>query len=401
VEAVVIGAGWAGLGVSYELSKRGVPHRVFERGRIGETWRNQRWDSFRLNTPNEDTLMPDERYTGSDPDGAMTHHEFIDHLKEYARRHKLPVEEGRAVAAVTSDGTGFAVELDCETVRTGNVVLATGGLCRPLPRPEWAAALPQLQIDGCDYRSAAKLPAGPVLIVGSGQTGAQIAHDLVGSGRRVYLATGRVGRLVRRYRGKDMLRWLEDSGFMDVRREEIIAAAGRLPARGVIGATRTLSLQFLSAEGVALTGRLTGLVDGRLTFADDLAEHMRLGDEGSANVKRFVDAYIEREGIEAVPAVDDPAETVAPRLPVPPIRALDANEPGSIIWCLGSTADYSCLKVAGALDAQGGPIHRDGVGVVPGLYFAGIDFGINRRSGTIRAVDGESALIAELVAQRR
>jgi putative flavoprotein involved in K+ transport len=190
---------------------------------------------------------------------------------------------------------------------------------------------------------------------------------------------------------------------MDVRREELIAAApnGRLPGRGVIGATRTLSLQFLSAEGVVLTGRLTGLADGKLTFADDLDEHMRFADQASANIKRFVDDYIRREGIAAVPAEDDPAETVAPRLRVPPILTLDANEPGCIIWCTGFSGDYRCVQIAGALDAQGAPVHRDGVGVVPGLYFAGIDFGTKRSSGTIRAVDEESTLFAELIAARR
>jgi putative flavoprotein involved in K+ transport len=398
--AVVIGAGWAGLGVSYELSQRGIRHRVFERARIGETWRTQRWDSFRLNTPTADTLMPGERYAGPDPDGAMTHLEFIALLEDYVRRHDLPVEEGRAVTSVMADKDGFIVQVGKETVRAANVVLATGGLCLPFPRPAWAASLSQLQIDGCDYRSSAGLPAGSVLVVGSGQTGAQVAHDLVGAGRTVYLATGRVGRIVRRYRGNDMLRWMEDSGFMDVRREEIIAATGRLPGRGVIGATRTLSLQFLSAEGVVLTGRLTGFAEGRLTFADDLDEHMRFADQASVNIKRFVDDYIAREGIAAVPAEDDPAETVAPRLRVPPILTLDASEPGCIIWCTGFSGDYRCLQVAGALDAQGAPLHRDGVGVVPGLYFAGIDFGTKRSSGTIRAVDEESTLFAGLIAAR-
>lgn len=400
MDAVVIGAGWAGLGVSYELAQRGIRHRVFERARIGETWRTQRWDNFRLNTTTCDTLMPGERYTGPDPDGAMTHLEFIALLEDYARRHGLPVETGRAVGSVRADSGGFVVQAGDETVRAGNVVVATGGLCRPFPRPVWAAGLTQLQIDGCDYRNSAALPAGPALVVGSGQTGAQIAHDLVEAGRTVYLATGRVGRIVRRYRGRDMLSWMEASGFMDMRREEIIAAVGRLPGRGVIGATRTLSLQFLSAEGVVLTGRLTGLAEGKLTFADDLEEHMCFADQASANIKRFVDDYIDRERVAAVPAEDDPAETVAPRLPVPPILALDASAPGSIIWCTGFGGDYGCVEIAGALDAHGAPVHRDGVGLVPGLFFAGIDFGTKRSSGTIRAVAEESTLFATLIAAR-
>lgn len=404
MDAVVIGAGWAGLGVSYELSQRGIAHRVFERARIGETWRRQRWDRFRLNTPTEDTLMPGERYTGSDPDGAMTHHELIALLEDYVRRHRLPVEEERPVTELMLDnGGGFVMQVGDETARAANVVIATGDLCRPRPRPASAARLTPVQIDACDYRNADALPAGAVLIVGSGQTGTQIAYDLIGSGRTVYLSTGRVGRLVRRYRGKDMLRWMEDSGFMDVRRADLIATApnGRLPGRGVIGATRTLSLQFLSAEGIVLTGRLTGFADGQLMFADDLAENMRFADEASANVKRYVDNYIERTGIDAIPAESDAAETIEPRLPVPPVRALNESELGCIIWCTGFGGDYGFIKVAGALDVLGQPVHSDGVGAVPGLYFAGLDFGTNRKSGTIRAVREESTQFAELIARRR
>jgi len=404
METVVIGAGWAGLGVSYELARRGVHHIVFERARIGETWRTQRWDTFRLNTTTADTVMPGERYGGPDPDGALTHFEFIGLLEEYARRHGLPVEEGRAVTGLSKgDDGGFVVEAGGATVRVRNVVIASGSLNHPLPRPAWSASLPLPQIDACDYRSADGLPAGTVLVVGSGQSGAQIAYDLARAGRPVYLSTGKVGRLIRRYRGKDTLRWLDDSGFMDVSRAELLAAApdGRLPGRGVIGATRTLSLQFLSAEGVTLAGRLTGLSGSRLlTFRDDVVDNIRLGNEASARVKGWIDAYIERSGIDAPPAEDDPAETVAPRLPNPPILALDVSNLGCIIWCTGFRGNYSYVDIAGVLDAQGQPIHVDGVGKVPGMYFAGLDFGTTRKSGTIRAVSEESARFAALIAER-
>ncbi|WP_442582737.1 flavin-containing monooxygenase [Mesorhizobium sp. ASY16-5R] len=404
MDTVVVGAGWAGLGASYELAQRGIRHRVFERARIGETWRTQRWDTFRLNTTTADTLMPGERYDGPDPDGALTCNEFIALLEDYARRHDLPVEKDRAVTAVSTglEG-GFVVEAGGEVIPARNVVIASGSLNRPLPRLAWAASLPAPQVDGCDYRSAKGLPAGPVLVVGSGQSGAQIAYDLAIAGRSVYLSTGRVGRLIRRYRGKDTLRWLDDSGFMDVSRAELIAAApdGRLPARGVIGATRTLSLQFLSAEGVMLTGRLTGFSAGRmLTFRDDVVANILLGDEASARVKGWIDAYIERSGIDAPPAEDDPAETVAPHLPDPPILELDVSSLGCIIWCTGFRGDYGYVGVAGALDRHGQPIHAGGVGVVPGLFFAGLDFGTKRKSGTIRAVAEESALFAALIAER-
>ena len=404
MDTVVIGAGWAGLGVSYELARRGIRHLVFERARIGETWRTQRWDTFRLNTTTADTLMPGESYVGPDPDGALTTVEFIALLEDYARRHHLPVEEGRAVTALSAgnDG-GFVVEVGGSVVRARNVVIASGSLNHPLPRPAWAASLPLPQIDGCDYRCAASLPAGPVLVVGSGQSGAQIAYDLAGAGRSVYLSTGRVGRLIRRYRGKDTLRWLDDSGFMDVSRAELIAATpdGRLPARGVIGATRTLSLQFLSAEGVMLTGRLTGLSGDRvLTFRDDVVANILLGDEASTRVKGWIDAYISRLGIDAPPAEVDPAEAVAPRLPDPPILELDMSNLGCIIWCTGFRGDYSYVDIAELLDEQGQPVHIDGVGIVPGVFFAGLDFGTTRKSGTIRAVSEESTRFATLIAER-
>jgi len=404
METVVIGAGWAGLGVSYELRRRGVRHVVLERGRIGETWRTQRWDAFRLNTTTADTLMPGETYDGPDPDGALTHFEFIALLQDYARRHGLPVEEGRAVTAVSKGDNGdFVLEAGGATVCARNVVIASGSLNHPRPRPVWANSLALPQIDACSYRNAERLPAGPVLVVGSGQSGAQIAYDLVCAGRSVYLSTGSVGRLVRRYRGKDTLRWLDDSGFMEVSRAELIAASpdGRLRGRGVIGATRTLSLQFLSAEGVALVGRLDGLSgDGVLTFHDDVIANIRLGDEISARVKDWIDAFIARAGIDAPPAEDDPAETVAPRLPDPPIRALDVSSLGCIIWCTGLRGDYSYVDIAGVLDGQGQPIHENGVGIVPGVFFAGLDFGTKRKSGTIRAVCEESAFFAALIAER-
>jgi len=404
MDAVVIGAGWAGLGVSYELAKRRISHVVFERARIGETWRTQRWDSFRLNTTTAETVMPGQVYDGTDPDGALTQFEFIALLEDYAHRHNLPIEEGRVVTALSADPDGtFVVEVGGDVIRARNVVIASGSLNHPLPRPIWAANLPLPQIDACDYRCAADLPPGPVLIVGSGQSGAQIAYDLIGSGHDVYLSTGCIGRLVRRYRGKDTLRWLAESGFMDVRREEMLAAApkGKLPGRAVIGATATLSLQSLSAEGVALTGRLTGLADGRLlTFGEDLDANMIFGDTVSARVKGWIDDYIARMRLDAPSPEEDPAEVVSPRLPDPPILTLDVSKLGCIIWCTGCRGDYSYIKIAGVLDLKGQPVHADCVGMVPGLFFAGLDFGTDRKSGTILAVHHESKRFAALIEER-
>ena len=162
------------------------------------------------------------------------------------------------------------------------------------------------------------------------------------AGRLVYLATSRTGRLVRRYRGGDSFNWLTVSGFADVPRRELILENGKLPPRPLLGATHTISLQSLSAQGVVLLGRFRGVENGSLIFGDELGEHMRFADEASADAKRVIDEYIERAGLDAPAAEDDPAETVAPRLADPPIRSIELAASGisSIIWCTGFSGDF-------------------------------------------------------------
>ncbi|WP_348633232.1 MULTISPECIES: NAD(P)-binding domain-containing protein [unclassified Mesorhizobium] len=174
LDAVVVGAGWAGLGVSYSLARQGLRHAVLERGRIGETWRTQRWDSFRMNTPNVQTVMPGDCYDGSDPFGALTRNQFVALLEDFARRNELPVEPDTVVTELAGghENGGYRLITSRGTLLARNVVIASGNLNCPV-RPVWAAALPPglRQIDASDYRSAADLPAGAVLVVGSGQSG--------------------------------------------------------------------------------------------------------------------------------------------------------------------------------------------------------------------------------------
>ncbi len=404
LDAVVIGAGSAGLGVSYFLQQRGCAHHVLERGRIGETWRTQRWDSFRLNSTNIRTMLPGDSYDGPDPWGAITHHEFVAYLEGYVDRHRLPVRTGVAVKQLNREDGAYRVTTDRETLLARTIVIATGNQSRQV-RPPWSSDLPTAvrQVDSSAYRNPAELADGAVLVVGSGQSGGQIAEDLVHAGRRVFLATSRTGRLVRRYRGGDSFNWLTVSGFADVPRRELILENGRLPPRPLLGATHTISLQSLSAQGVVLLGRFRGVVNGSLVFGDELGDHMRFADEASADAKRVIDEYIERAGLDAPPADDDPAETVVPFLADPPIRSIDLAASGisSIIWCTGFSGDFSWVKVPGALDAAGQPIHEDGIGTIPGLYFAGLDFASTRKSGTIPAVAEEADDLVDHIVKRR
>ncbi|WOS66703.1 flavin-containing monooxygenase [Sinorhizobium fredii] len=403
LDVVVVGAGSAGLGVSYFLKQQGRDHQVLERGRIGETWRTQRWDSFWLNSPNIRSLLPGDAPDISEPWGASTQHQFVAYLESYVERHRLPVIADVPAEELSREDGLFLVATPRGILRARNVVIASGSLNCP-KRPPESADLPATlrQLDSSAYRSAAELERGAVLVVGSGQSGGQIAEDLALAGRSVFLATSRVGRLVRHYRGGDIFNWMTLSGYLDMPRREIILPSGKLPPRGLLGATHTISLQSLSAQGVVLLGRFLGMRNGRLVFADNLDEHIRFADESSADVKRFIDDYIRRARLNAPPAEDDPAEVIAPRLPSPPIHSIELATSGirSVIWCTGFRGDFRWIKIPDTIDDDGQPIHQDGTGFVPGLYFSGLDFASTRKSGIIAGVAEEAARLVDHLARR-
>jgi putative flavoprotein involved in K+ transport len=388
-DVIVIGAGWAGLSVSHDLGRAGFRHVVFERDRICETWRSQRWETFRMNTPNVMTVLPGDRYEGSEPEGYMSRDAFVAMVEDYAERHRLPVREGSRVVSVQRANRGFHVRTSDGGARARFVVVATGNLNVPR-RPDLSADLPAWvsQIDGSDYRRSEDLLPGAVLVVGCGNSGGQIAEDLALSGRKVFLSTGRNGRVPRTYRGRDIFLWLTDTGRMGKPRT---SAAGR----GLIGATHTISLQSLSAQGVTLLGRLAGAdAGGSLRFDDTLAESAAFGDAMSEALRSEIDAHIARLGLDAPEAEPDPAETVAPRFPDPPLLDLDLRSEGvsTLIWSTGFRGDFGWLHVEGALDARGAPVVED-CASVPGLWFAGLDSLASLRAGTVLAAEEEAARI--------
>lgn len=397
LDAVVVGAGFAGLAVSGALRAAGLDHLVFERSRPCETWLAQRWDSFRMNTPNLLTMMPGEAYRGADPEAAMTRDEFVALVMAFADRHALPVESGTAVAAVEPDPRGgFTVRTAQGTVRARAVVATTGNLNVPR-RPALAARLPAgvTQIDGSDYRNAGEIRPGAVLVVGCGNSGGQIAEDLALAGRQVYLATSRNGRVPRRYRGRDIILWLLESGVYDRPRA---ARTGR----PLLGATHTLSLGALSALGITLLGRVADVTAaGSLAIADDLAASTAHADRVSAEIRAGIDAWIAENGLDAPPATPDPAEAVPLRAPDPPIRELDLAARGiaTVIWTTGFAGDYRWLRVPGAVDADGQPAQSRGVSV-PGIHFAGIDSLEALKSGTVMVIADEARRVVEAISAR-
>ena len=408
LEAVVIGAGHAGLAMSKRLTDAGIEHIVLERGEIGETWRAQRWDSFRLNTPNAMNRLPGgpeharpEEFLGRDA--------WIAELEAYARTGSLPVRTHAnvtAVAAARKDGFDVAVGSD-EIVHTRSVIVASGiANAKKLPPAATEIDRHVEVLTTGTYRRPSQLPPGAVLVVGSAQSGCQITEDLLDAGREVYLATSKVGRAPRRLRGRDTLVWLAESGWMAQRPVDLPdPAAIRTPQPQISGVGprgHTVSLQSLARRGVTLLGHLESADGTRLRFADDLAEHVRSGDEGSAKFRQHVDDYIARSGLDAPASEPDPADEPADPESFHAPTELDLADCGvrAVVFSTGFGTDYSWLRVP-VVGPDGSIAHREGRTAVDGVYFVGLLWMRVRRSAIIAGAMDDSAHVAAQVAARR
>ncbi|CAN5197230.1 MSMEG_0569 family flavin-dependent oxidoreductase [soil metagenome] len=374
-DVVVIGAGQAGLSMSWYLKSEGIDHVVLERDSIGQDWRNRRWDNFTLVTPNWQCDLPGFPYDRGDPHGFMTRDEVHHFVLDYAESFAPPVREGVGVTSLlqASDG-GFDIETTAGPMHADQVVVATGGYQKPrLPRIAERLAPSIFQLHSADYRGSHQLPDGKVLIVGSGQSGAQIAEDLHLEGRDVHLVTGSAPRCARFYRGRDCVAWLSDMGTYDV---PIDAQAGGVAKRENTnhymtgrGGGRDIDLRAFALDGMALYGRLTGADGTSMTFAPTLERNLDSADAVAEGIKDMIDAYIARAGIDA------PCEEryVPVWRPAQEPRSLDLAAAGitSVVWCVGFAADYSWLR-ASVFDGEGHVCHHRGVTGVEGLYFLGL-----------------------------
>ena len=401
-DVVVVGAGQAGLSMSWYLQRSGIDHVVLERDSIGHDWRDRRWDNFTLVTPNWQCDLPGFPYDRGDPDGFMTRDQVYRFVLDYARSFAPPVREGVAVSNLLQavDG-GFDITTSQRAMHADQVVVATGGSQKPrLPR--MAERLPSsvFQLHSADYRGGHQLPDGEVLLVGSGQSGAQIAEDLHLEGRAVHLVTGSAPRCARFYRGRDCVAWLSEMGTYDL---PIQAQAGGVAKRENTnhymtgrGGGRDIDLRAFALEGMKLYGRLQSADAGVLTFAPTLERNLDAADAVAEGIKDLIDRHIEREAMDAptedryVPVWRPESETLR----------LDLESAGitSVVWCVGFAADYSWLR-AGVFDGEGQACHRRGVTAVPGLYFLGLPWLHTWGSGRFASVGRDAAYLHRQIAR--
>ncbi len=392
VETVVVGAGQAGLGMSYFLRAADREHIVLDRrSTLGGGWQD-RWDAFGLVTPNWTASFPGKPYDGAEPDGFMPRDEIVRRVAAYGTAIDVPVRlETEVTRLGMHAGGGFRLETNDGSVDADSVVVATGGY--HVPRvPPMAAALPKRveQLHSHAYRRETSLPAGAVLVVGSGQSGVQIAEELHEAGREVYLSVGSAPRLPRRYRGRDIFAWFADLvrrgpalGVTMLTVETLPDPRLRFAANPHLsghGGGHETNLREMAARGMNLVGRFERVDGERITVAPDLATNLARADAFfGQRIQPMIERYIAAAGMDA-PTDDRIAYDFEP----PVVAELDLAAAGitTVIWTTGYAMDYSWIDLP-IFEADGLPRHRRGVTDVPGLYFLGLLWQYNQTSATL------------------
>ena len=407
IDTLVVGAGQAGLAMSEHLSANGIPHVVLERHRIAERWRSERWDSLVANGPAWHDRFPGLEF--SDVDKSVGPNDFApketvaDYLVAYAKMFAAPVRCGVEVLKVERrvGGPGFRVETSAGVIEAARVVAATGPFQSPIVPKMVPPEAGILQMHSIKYRNPSQLPAGAVLVVGSGSSGTQIAEELLESGRRVYLSVGPHDRPPRAYRGLDYCWWLGVLGKWDASAREAGKEHVTIAVSGANGG-HTIDFRRLAANGMLLVGRTQGFESGAMRIAPDLVENLANGDANLRSVLDEADAFATRHGLDLP---DDPeARSIVPDAECikHPVLSLDLKASGitTIIWATGFTTDFGWLKVD-AFNDMGHPKHQRGVSSEPGIYFLGLPWQSRRGSSFIWGVWHDAKFVADQIQIQR
>lgn len=402
IDTIIVGAGQGGLSTSYYLKQQDRVHIILEQTDwVAAAWR-KRWDSFTLITPNRMLRLPGAEYQGDDPDGFLTRDEVVSYFETYVDDYELPVRHGIQVKSVVASGEGYLLRTNQGEFEAVNVVIATGFYQQPRI-PSFSSDLSEdiLQLHSNEYRNPEQLPAGAVLVVGSAQSGVQIAEELYQAGRKVYLSVSATGRLPRKYRGKDITWWLEETGFADRTVDQLPSPKAKFAASaqgtGKDGG-HTINLHQFVRDGVVLLGHIQSIHRKQIVLAPDLIDNLTNTDKREAEFIREIDKYIEKRGLdvptEKLPKLRDGYETEV-------ISELDLKAAGitSVIWATGFKFDFSLVKLP-VLDEDGYPIQSRGVTDLKGLYFIGLPFLHNIKSGLLAGVGEDAAHVASAIVNK-
>jgi putative flavoprotein involved in K+ transport len=403
-DTVIIGGGQAGLALSRCLREADIDHVVLERGRVGERWRTERWDSLHMLTPNWMTRLPGGVERPPDLDGFMSKDDVVSLLEGYASSFAAPVRELTEVSAVRSSGSGFEVVTNRGEFRADTVVIATGQCGAPFV-PDLAESLdPTIhQLHAAHYKNPSSLAQGGVLVVGAGASGLQIAAELNDAGRTVMVSSGKHARAVRRYRGRDLWWWLEQTGSLDQTVDEVgdIDAARRTPSLGLTGANggADIDLGVLNRGGVSVGGRLITVAGTVVGFDANLADDVARSDQRLWQLLDRFDDWALQAGLDS--ELEPASRPLPVRLSNPLTGELDLVGAGirTILWATGYRESYPWLEVP-VLGPAGGIEHDRGVTDVPGLYVLGLRFQWRRGSHFLDGVGRDAEFLAEKISLR-
>lgn len=400
-DAVVIGGGQAGLSASHYLKMHGIDHIVFEKKTVAHKWKNERWDAFCLVTPNWQCQLPDHPYDGDDPHGFMVKDEIIAYVDRFVHKVNAPVMENTAVTAVEKVGDLFRIETSAGTVTSDSVVIATSLYSEPaIPRAAERLSDEIMQLHTADYRNPAQLPEGAVIIVGSGQSGCQIADDLHLAGRKVHLVTGNAPRCARFYRGRDVVDWLADVGQYDITVEHDGMTRKKHDTNHYLTGRdggRDIDLRKFALEGMSLYGRMQGISSGRMIFEPNLKANLDSADRVYNGINALIDRHIAEKGIDA-PAGSPYVPLWEPKTE-PTELDLEAEGISSVIWATGFRPDWSFVGLP-IFDGTGYPVQRRGVTAVDGVYVLGLPWLWTWGSGRFLAVGKDAEHVVGHLAAR-
>lgn len=398
IPVVIIGGGQAGLTVSWYLQKKGIEHVVLEKYRKFHSWRENRWDSFCLVTPNWQCRLPSFPYPGDDPNGFMLKDEIVEYLDGFAESFDPPILENVEVLKVAKEVEGYDVQTSDGHWHCSQVVIATGGYDAPIV-PPYADKLDTsvMQMHSKDYRRPSQIPEGASLIVGTGQSGVQIMEDLVRDGRKVHLAVGPAPRSPRKYRGRDATDWLYDMGHYDITITEHPDPHKALTQTnhymsGRDGGKEIDLRKFVVESDVSLYGSLSDMDGDKLSFLPDLGKNLDDADNSYLGIRNVIDEYISKNNISA----QEEAPFKKLWEPEEEITEIDLKEHGitSVIWSIGFRPNYDWID-AGVFDQGGRPVYNRGVCDVPGFYFIGLGWLNKWGSGRFLSINEDGRYLAD------
>jgi putative flavoprotein involved in K+ transport len=399
IETVVIGGGQAGLTMSYHLSRLGREHLVLERQRIAERWRSERWDSLMFQSPNWNIRLPGLAFETNDPDAFSSRDDIVGFLEHYAALIRAPVRSGIPATSLRrkAGSRRLIVETPDGLVEAKDVIVATGPYHAPVATLPIGGAT--LQLHSSRYRNPGALPPGAVLVIGSGNSGCQIAEELRYAGRQVYLSVGRHRRAPRRYRGRDLTWWQHALGETDATVEQCQGEPASRLLTGVAGG-HDVDLRQLARNGVVLLGRVIGGHGEKLCVAANLREDLERGDASLADFLRQADEYAVRNRVDLPPPGRRPQRLPDPKEVADPILTLDINaaEISTIIWANGFRYNFDWIDLPIFHNGTGAaqiPLHKRGVTGVPGVYFLGLPWLHKFKSSHLNGVGEDAEYLAE------